>query len=186
MTTTTGPAPFDPFDPAFVESPYETYARLRDEDPVHWSDLLWGWVVTRFDDVAAILRDPSMSSDIHKATPNPLIELEVSGLAEHGQATSTIVHLDDPDHARVRKLMAEPFRVREVSRLASLIEQRVSRALDRLRDEHGTGVVTLDLIADLAYPLPVEIFSEWLGRARKRPIRSSATGRDGWPAAATR
>lgn len=163
MTTTTGPAPFDPFDSAFVESPYEAYARLRDEDPVHWSDLLSGWVVTRFEDVAAILRDQSMSSDIHNATPSPLIELEIAGLAEHGQATSTIVHLDDPDHARVRKLLAEPFRVREVSRLASLIEHRVGQALDRLRVEHGDGVVTLDLVGELAYPLPVEIFSEWLG-----------------------
>jgi len=163
VTTTTGPAAFDPLDPAFVESPFEAYARLRDDDPVHWSALLWGWVVTRFDDVATILRDPSMSSDIHKATPNPLLELELAGLAEHDHATQTIVHLDDPDHARVRKLMAEPFRVREVNRLATLIDQRVGRALDRLRAEHGAGSVTLDLIADLAYPLPVEIFSEWLG-----------------------
>ena len=59
--------------------------------------------------------------------------------------------------------MAEPFRVREVSRLASLIDQRVTAALDRLHDERGDGETTLDLIADLAYPLPVEIFSEWLG-----------------------
>jgi len=163
MTTTTGPAPFDPLDPAYVASPYAAYAALRDDDPVHWSDLLAGWVVTRFDDVAAILRDPSMSSDIHKATRNPIVEHEIDGLVEHGQATQTIVHLDDPDHARVRKLMAEPFRVREVNRLGSVIEQRVGEALDRLRAEHGTGPVTIDLIADLAYPLPVEIFSEWLG-----------------------
>jgi cytochrome P450 len=161
--TTTDPTPFDPLDPTYVEWPYPAYARLRDEDPVHWSDLLSGWIVTRFDDVAAILRDPSMSSDIHKATPNPTIDLEMEGLLEHGQATQTIVHLDDPDHARVRKLMAEPFRVREVNRLASLIEQRVDGAIDRLRDERGAGEVDLDLIADLAYPLPVEIFSEWLG-----------------------
>ena len=160
---TTGPATFDPLDPAFIEAPYETYARLRDDDPVHWSELLWGWVVTRFDDVSAILRDSSMSSDIHKSTPNPVIDLELDGMAEFSRATATIVHLDDPDHARVRKLMAEPFRVREVSRLGPLIEQRVGGALDRLRDQRGPGVMTLDLIADLAYPLPVEIFSEWLG-----------------------
>ena len=162
-TTGTGAAAFDPLDPAFIEWPYDAYARLRDDDPVHWSDLLYGWVVTRFDDVAAILRDPSMSSDISRATPNPLIDVELEGLNRHAQATRTIVHLDDPDHARVRKLMAEPFRVREVNRLKGLIEARVAGALDRLRAERGSGVVTLDLIADLAYPLPVDIFSEWLG-----------------------
>jgi cytochrome P450 len=154
---------FDPFDPSFVDSPYETYAVLRDEDPVHWSELLWGWVVTRYDDVSRILTEPSMSSDITKATPNPLSELEIAGLATRARASSTIVHLDDPDHARVRKLMAEPFRVREVSKLGPLIDARVGAALDRLHERHGDDVVELDLVAELNYPLPVEIFSEWLG-----------------------
>jgi cytochrome P450 len=163
VTTATGPVQFDPLDAGFIASPYEQYARLRDDDPVHWSELLQGWVITRFDDVAAVLRDPSMSSDINNAAPNPLTEMELEGLAGHKRASLTVVHLDDPDHARVRKLMAEPFRVREVSRLASLVDERVAAALDRLRDERGGAETTLDLIGDLAYPLPVEIFSEWLG-----------------------
>ena len=154
---------FDPFDPAFVESPYDTYERLRDEDPVHWSELLWGWVVTRYDDVSRVLTEPSMSSDIHRATPNPLTELEIAGLATRARASQTIVHLDDPDHARVRKLMAEPFRVREVSKLGPLVDLRVGEALDRLHRRDGEGPVELDLVAELNYPLPVEIFSEWLG-----------------------
>ena len=54
MSATTGEIRFNPFDPEFVASPYEQYAILRDEDPVHWSDLLWGWVVTRHDDVATV------------------------------------------------------------------------------------------------------------------------------------
>jgi cytochrome P450 len=154
---------FNPLDPSFVASPYEQYAKLRDDDPVHWSDLLHGWVLTRFDDVSEVLRDPTMSSDIRRATPTPVTELELQGLNDHARATKTVVHLDDPDHARVRKLMAEPFRVREVNRLGSLIDQRVGEAIDGLREERGGEPITLDLIADLAYPLPVEIFSEWLG-----------------------
>ncbi len=163
MTTSTDAPRFDPLDPSFVESPYATYAVLRDEDPVHWSDLLWGWVITRYDDVAAILADPSMSSDINNATPNPLTELEIAGLEQRARASQTIVHLDEPDHGRVRKLMAEPFRVREVTKLGSLIDLRVGEALDRLREEYGAGPVEFDLVAELNYPLPVEIFSEWLG-----------------------
>ncbi|MGZ4694114.1 MAG: cytochrome P450 [Acidimicrobiales bacterium] len=163
MTTATEPPRFDPLDASYVSWPYDQYAALRDEDPVHWSELLWGWVVTRYDDVAAVLRDPSMSSDIGNATPTPIVELELAGLAEHVRASRTIVHLDDPDHSRVRRLMAEPFRVRQVSRLASLIEQRVTAELDDLRERRGTGEISLDLIGDLAYPLPVDIFSEWLG-----------------------
>ena len=164
MSTTTGPIRFDPFDPAFTTSPYEQYARLRDEDPVHWSELLWGWVITRYDDVATVLREPTMSSDVARATPTPITELELQALADHVRAARTIVHLDDPDHGRVRRLMAEPFRVREVDRLRTLIDERVAAAADRLaaqqRDSH---VGRIDLVADFAYPLPVEIFSSWLG-----------------------
>lgn len=163
MTTATGPARFDPLDPAFVASPYEHYATLRDEDPVHWSELLCGFVLTRYDDVDAVLREPTMSSDIHNATPNPVVDLELAGMAEHGRAGQTIVHLDDPDHSRVRTLMAEPFRVREVNRLGDLVNARVAAALDRLADEHRGREVHLDLVGDLAYPLPVEVFSAWLG-----------------------
>ena len=154
---------FNPLDPGFVASPYEHYAALRDDDPVHWSELLWGYVVTRWDDVSAVLREPSMSSDIGKATPNPIVELELEGIAENGRGNRTVVHLDDPDHSRVRKLMAGPFRVREVNRLRSLVDERVTAALDRLAAAHGGAASTIDLVGDLAYPLPVEVFSEWLG-----------------------
>jgi len=163
VTTTTGPLRFNPLDPAFIASPYALYTELRDDDPVHWSELLCGWVVTRFDDVAAILRDPTTSSDVHNATPNPIVELELAGLAEHSRASRTVVHLDEPDHGRVRRLMAEPFRVREVRKLATVIDQRITAALDSLHEAHGATSVEIDLIGDLAYPLPVEIFSQWLG-----------------------
>jgi cytochrome P450 len=172
VSASTAPLRFDPFDPAFTTSPYEQYARLRDEDPVHWSELLWGWVVTRYDDVATVLRDPTTSSDVARATPTPITELELQALADHVRASRTIVHLDDPDHGRVRRLLAEPFRVREVDRLRGLIDERVDAAVDRLAahqrahrheaHQHDDGPV-LDLVADFAYPLPVEIFSTWLG-----------------------
>ena len=154
---------FNPFDPAFIASPYEQYAVLRDDDPVHRSDLLHGWVLTRHDDVVAVLRDPTMSSDIRRATPSPIVQLELDGLADHPRATRTIVHLDDPDHTRVRRLLAAPFRVREVDRLTGLVADRVGMAIDGLRDRLGGRRGDVDLVSDLAYPLPVEIFSEWLG-----------------------
>lgn len=163
LPNTGEPVVFDPLDPAFIASPYGTYQELRDEAPVMWSELLCGWLITRFDDVSAVLREPTMSSDIDKATPTAITEMEIEGLEDHDKASQTIVHLDDPDHARVRKLMAEPFRVREVSKLAPLIDLRVGDAIDRLHHERGDDITELDLIADLAYPLPVEVFSEWLG-----------------------
>jgi cytochrome P450 len=154
---------FNPLAEGFADSPYEQYARLRDADPVHYSDLLWGWVVTRFDDVSQLLRDPTISSDIHNATPSPLTEHELARLAEQARASRTVVLMDDPDHTRIRKLMAKPFRPREIDELRESITARVARALDHLRDTRGDGRVEIDLVGDFAYPLPVEVFSEMLG-----------------------
>jgi cytochrome P450 len=154
---------FDPIEDGFVDSPYDQYARLRTGDPVHRSELLHGWVVTRFADVGKLLRDSSVSSDISNATPNPLTIMELERLAERSRAAETIVLMDDPDHARVRKLLSEPFRPREIERLRHRVEERIEGALDDLRAERGSGVIELDLVADFAYPLPVEIFSEMLG-----------------------
>jgi cytochrome P450 len=158
-----GAPTLDPFAPGFAANPYEQYARLREADPVHRSLTMFGWVVTRFDDVGTLLRDPSVSSNIHHATPTPATEVELALLAEAPRASETVVLMDDPDHARVRKLLAAPFRPREVERLRDSVTERTDRAIDELRERHGTGPIEIDLVADLAYPLPVEIFSDLLG-----------------------
>ena len=118
-----------------------------------------------------MLRDPSMSSDIHHATPTPITQLELDGLAEHPRASSTIVHMDDPDHGRVRKLMAEPFRVREISRSTPLDRGHGSTtALDRLRARARRRPGRRSTSSrEFAYPLPVEIFSHLARRARRSP-----------------
>ena len=157
------PATFDPLEQGFAESPYEQYARLRATNPVHRSDLLHGWVVTRFDDVGKLLRDPSISSSVHNATPTPLTINEIERLTEQPRAARTVVLIDDPDHARIRSLMADPFRPRQIERLRRSVTERVGAVLDALRDERGAGTVEIDLVSDFAYPLPVQVFSEMLG-----------------------
>ncbi len=154
---------YDPLAPGYADDPYSQYVALRDHDPVHRSELLQGWVVTRFDDVNRLLRDPSISSDIHNATPNPLTVMELELLSDQPRASRTVVLLDDPDHARIRSLMAEPFRARAIEGLRERITERITAAFDTLRAERGAGRVELDLVADFAYPLPVAIFSEMLG-----------------------
>src|SRR6187397_1701338 len=66
---------FDPFEPGFDVWPYDQYGRLRDADPAGWSDLLSGWLLTRYDDVARLLRDPSLSSDLDRANPSPVVDV---------------------------------------------------------------------------------------------------------------
>ncbi len=131
---------------------------------MHYSDLLWGWVVTRFDDVGQLLRDPTISSDIHNATPSPLTENELARLAEQTRASRTVVLMDDPDHTRIRKLMAKPFRPPRDRRAAR--QHHRTSATGRSTTSastRGDGRIEIDLVGDFAYPLPVEVFSEMLG-----------------------
>jgi cytochrome P450 len=161
------PAPaatFDPLEEGFVEWPYDQYRRLRAEDPVHRSELLHGWVVTRYDDANAILRDPSVSSVIDNADPTPYTVAEIERRDGAHRGGRTLVLLDDPDHARLRKLMSAPFRPRQIEGLRELVEERVRARVDELVARLGPGTpVELDLIADFAYPLPVDIFCQMLG-----------------------
>ena len=161
------PVMFNPLADGFVEWPYDQYTRLRAEDPIHRSELLHGYCVTRYADVNTILRDPTVSSEIDNATPTPLTGDEIKRRDEATRGGRTLVLLDDPDHARLRKLIQGPFRAREVENLSALVDERVRVRMDQLIAEHGTGAGTgtieFDLIANFAYPLPVEIFCQMLG-----------------------
>jgi cytochrome P450 len=155
---------FDPFEAGFVQSPYEQYARLRAEDPVHRSELLEGWVLTRHDDVASVLRDPSVSVELDNAASTPLVEAQRERLRQRGEAdrmAQSLVLRDDPDHNRLRRLLARPFGPRPVERLRTIVTQRVDAALVRLALPGEPGA--MDVIADFAYPLPVGVFCEVLG-----------------------
>src|SRR5437588_11543340 len=125
---------FDPFEPGYVESPYAQYARLRATDPVHWSDLLEGWVLTRYDDVARVLRDPTISVELDNARPTNVVEGERTRMSERGRKADTLVLRDDPDHARLRRLMQQPFGIRAIEQLGDMIAARTDAALDALVD----------------------------------------------------
>jgi cytochrome P450 len=154
-TTTT--ASFNPFEPGFDAWPYDQYTRLRDHDPVHWSDMLCGWVLTRFDDVTRILRDPRISSDFDNATPSPVVDLIQSRSGDLFES-HTVVLTDDPEHARLRRLIQTPFTVRNVERLRESLVRRVDGAMADL-----VAQGRMELVADLAYPLPVSVFCDMLG-----------------------
>jgi cytochrome P450 len=153
-----GEVAFDPFESGFVASPYEQYARLRAHDPVHWSALLEGWVLTRYDDVVALLRDPAMSVELDRATATPAVELTRARQRATGRPTQTLVLRDDPDHQRLRRLLQRPFGARPVEGLRALVTDRVAAALAAV-----APLGAMDVVGDFAYPLPVAVFNEMLG-----------------------
>jgi cytochrome P450 len=149
---------FDPFEPGFVASPYEQYDRLRAHDPVHWSELLDGWVLTRHDDVVAVLRDPEVSVELDNARATGVVRMQRERQARTGRSSNTLVLLDDPDHNRLRRLLQRPFGPRPVEGVRAMVTARVDAAMAVLAPRGA-----MDVVGDFAYPLPVAVFNEMLG-----------------------
>ena len=153
---------FNPADPATNADPFPFFRRLQDEDPVHWSDPVRGWVVTRYDDVRAIALDRAMSADRVRPFFDVLPGEEQRRLADLGRyLTLWAVFKDAPDHTRLRGLMNRAFTPRAVEALRPNIERIVNDLLDAIV-ERGNA----DLIADFAYPLPASVIMDMLGVPR--------------------
>ena len=142
---------FNPMAPEFLADPYPTYHRLRTEDPVHQSPLGF-WVLTRYEDVAGMLRDPRFAKE-------PMI---AAVAARFGIAPATIglsmLDRDPPDHTRLRGLVSKAFTPRVVEGLRPRVQEIVDGLIARAERAGG-----LDLIEEFAYPIPVNVICEMLG-----------------------
>jgi cytochrome P450 len=150
---------YNPFIPEVHANPYPMYARLRAEDPVHWSPLMEAWVLTRYDDVAAVLTDSRFSADRRQAR-NRFADEIARREEEFGPfgRTRTMLTSDPPEHTRLRRLVSKAFTPRMVEGLRPRIQAIVDELLDGVA-ESGR----MDVIRDLAYPLPVIVIAEMLG-----------------------
>jgi cytochrome P450 len=156
---------FNPFEPGYFDWPYPHYARVREADPVHLSPL-GIWMLFSYEDCFTLLRDPHLSVELAKAQAiNPdgvryrFAELrEVEPDLELGPPSRSILEIDPPDHTRIRKLMSSVFTPRRVAELRPEIQRLVDEALDAVAPQGS-----MDLIADLAFPLPFTVISEMLG-----------------------
>jgi cytochrome P450 len=149
---------FNPFEPGFFTDPYSRYRALRERDPVHHSPLGL-WMLFRHDDIVGLLRDPSLSVEPENAAPTLRAQVfeEVAG-DRAVRRPRAILSLDPPDHTRLRRLVSKAFTPKRVEALRPRVEQLVDEALDRV-----TPAATMDVIADLAYPLPFTVICELLG-----------------------
>jgi pimeloyl-[acyl-carrier protein] synthase len=143
-------------DPEVLADPYPLYHRLRTESPVHWDPFLHAWVVTRYADVVTVLHRFSA-----QRTPTPE-QLAAMGLQTLTPIAAVMVRqmlfLDPPAHTRIRGLASQAFTPRRVERLRAHIQEITEDLLDPLV-ERGR----LDVIADLAEPLPAIVTAEMLG-----------------------
>jgi cytochrome P450 len=142
-------------DPAFRQDPYPVLDQVRTQEPVHYDAVIKRWILTKHDDVDALLRDRTWASDGRKAAPGTYMEMFAD--RREGRAPS-MLFADDPDHARLRGLVNKAFTPRAVERVAPRIQQIVDELLDAAAAREG-----FDLIADFASPLPTIVIAEMLG-----------------------
>src|SRR5437773_342642 len=143
-------------DPDVLADPYPLYHRLRREDPVHWDPFLHTWVVTRYADVVRVLRD---FSALCTPTPAQLSAMGLSALNPIAQVmVKQMLFLDAPAHSRIRSLAAAAFTPQRVEVLRGHIREIVRGLLGKVKPR-----ASMDVIADLAVPLPCIVTAEILG-----------------------
>ena len=138
-------------DPGFYAAdPFPLYARLRAEAPVARNNELGFWAVSRHADVITVSRDPGTF-----CSGQGIMTMEIG--AEYA-TPPTMMHTDPPDHTRYRNLVQPGFRPTFMRALEDGIRARTASLVDAI--EPGTPV---DIVPDLAVPLPLQVISDLLG-----------------------
>jgi cytochrome P450 len=150
---------FNPFLPEHRRDPHATWRTLRQAEPVYRSRIFGAWMLTRYDDVQHVLRDRNFTTDRSEVPVMKLIsrltrnDPEFAALIERNLLT-----MDGADHARLRGLVSKAFTPRRVEQLRPHLQAIVDEVLDRAAE-----VGEMELIRDLAHPLPIVAIAELLG-----------------------
>lgn len=138
--------------PRFKADPYPFYARLRAEAPVCRTRFLGkpAWLITRYDDVLRLLKEQHVVKDWPQVTY--WIHLFAGAITRH------MLNKDDPDHARLRRLVHQAFTPGLIRQLRERIQNVCDELLNKLE-----GVGTFDLMREYALPLPLTVTAELLG-----------------------
>jgi len=150
---------FNPMAPDQRECPFDLYRRARDEMPVFYSERFDLWVVTRYDDIVRILKDPATFSSAQSLALDAGVAPEVQAVLDTGYpATPTMVTADPPVHTRFRELVGKAFTSRRVALMEPRMREIAHQLIDGFeRDGHA------DLVRQYAYPFPMEVIAEILG-----------------------
>ena len=151
-------ASWNPFDPDFLINPYPQYELLRDQDPVHRT-AFGNLVVTRFDDVFEVLRNPNTSVDRDNTAegmdrPEHIKKLQDASM----DRPPSILMLDPPEHTRLRKLVQRTFTPRGIEKMRHLTTEIVEDLLDQLAEKRE-----IDLIKDFSFVVPFVVIHSMLG-----------------------
>jgi cytochrome P450 len=159
MMDATAELDFRPDAPGFLRDPFPLYRRLREEDPVHWSPRLKSWVLTRYDDIKAVLLDKEVSSDRLRPYFATLPGAEAARIASIVRyLTHWMVFRDPPEHSRLRRLTSKVFHLQSMNAMRPTAEELVQWLFDRIGRRSR-----IDFVADFAGPLPALVIMAMLG-----------------------
>lgn len=145
----------------FARDPYPAYRALQEAGPLHWSESFFGgaWLLTRYDDVTAALRDPRFSVQRVGRWLNSCGPGAREQLVEFKRIFArAMLFFDGPPHARLRQVVGEGFRPSMLKDMAPRIQGIVDRLLDHI-EAHDTA----DFMRDFARPLPALVIADMLG-----------------------
>lgn len=149
---------FNLLDPEVVANPYPFYDQLRELGPIYWDDYLKGWVCTGYEEVQTALRSSHVSN--HRVVT--LEELEAFGLSDlaplYAPLLNQLIFIDPPQHTRLRNLMGKVFTPRKVETMKVYLQALVDHLLMNV---YAQGEI--DIIGQMAFPLPLRVISELLG-----------------------
>ena len=148
--------------PAFVHNPYRLYRSLRKRSPIRRDPIVPVWVLMRYDDVNLLLRDARFRKDPYLSDPFPQWlkeQLKIPEVRENFEGDPiAMLFVDPPKHTRMRSQFNRAFTPRALSLLEPFIQEVANRQMD-LAESRGQ----MDIIRDLAVPVPVSVIGKLLG-----------------------
>ena len=139
-----------------VNNPTEYYRQIREHDPIHQSDMWGGWIITKYDDVRALLRDNqhlSVEVDFGKTK-----QVEMPATSQF--VSQWLVFRDPPEHTQLRGLIAGAITERSVQEYRDDIEEIAQSLITEIRDSDNSEI---DFISQFAFRLPAHVICEILG-----------------------
>jgi len=154
---------YNPTDASTRRDPFPLYEALQEQDPVHWSEALRCWIITRYDDVRQIVRAPEISSDrlgpFYASQSDERREI-LSGLIRY--LNEWLVFKAPPEHTQLRKLLNKVFSPAMVSNLEPSIQATVEHILDPLDTSQP-----VEFMHDIAVLLPAYVILDLMGLPRR-------------------
>ncbi|MDX2139237.1 MAG: cytochrome P450 [Chloroflexota bacterium] len=158
--------PLDLFSPAMRSDPYPIYADLRRNQPLaRVTHPLAGqmWMLSRYDDVLAALKDPRLSTEGGKVGKGIKVMESWWIPKTFKRVQRNMLSLDDPDHCRIRDLVHQAFTPRMLEGLTARIQHITDALLDTMARQPAP-----DLVRDFALPLPVTVIADMMGVPQHR------------------